>query len=155
MLPGKWPATRALAVKCNINELTRNMNRLLFVLLILFSGVAFAAENLDRDDYKGEWKSNYAAVESEKQILRISLEALSVFERHFEGNDSQVLSTEKYEFIDDLFIITFHSPGNVFSYKLALSGWKSSKQKTLHGSMFMYRSEIQFNMLPVSFVSVK
>jgi hypothetical protein len=129
------------------------MNRALFILLLVFSGKIFASENLMREDYDGAWKSNYAAVKNEQQILKISLDSLSVFERHFEGSDSHVLSTEKYELIDDLLVITFNSPDNVFGYKLALSGWKSEKRKTLYGSMFMYRNGIQFNMLPVSFVA--
>jgi len=131
------------------------MNRVFFIFLLLFSGVTFASENLKREDYNGSWKSTYTAVKNEKQILKISLDALSVFERHFEGGDSQVLSTDKYEVIDDLLLITFNSPDNVFGYKLALSGWKSKIRKTLYGSMFMYRNGVQFNMLPVSFVSVE
>jgi hypothetical protein len=71
------------------------MNRVFLILLLLFSGVTFASENLNRDDYNGAWKSTYTAVKNEKQILKISLDALSVFERHFEESDSQVLSTDK------------------------------------------------------------
>ena len=131
------------------------MNRTLLILLLLFPGVTFASENLNRDDYDGTWKSTYTAVKSEKQVLYISLDALSIFERHFEGSDTQALSTDNYQVIDDLLVITFSSPDNAFSYKLALSGWKSEQIKTLYGSMFMYRKVIQFNMLPVSFVSAE
>lgn len=129
------------------------MNRALIIILLLFSGELFAAENLMRDDYNGAWTSSYVVVKNEKQILNISLNSRSVFERHFENNNSQVLNTERYELIDDLLVLTFKSPGNVFGYKLALSGWKSKKRKTLYGSMFMYKNGVQFNMLPVSFVS--
>lgn len=128
------------------------MNRVLIIVLLLVSGELFAAENLMRGDYDGAWKSNYEAVKDEKQILNISLDSRPVFERHFESNNSQVLSTEGYELLDDLIVLTFNSPDNVFGYKLALSGWKSKKRKTLYGSMFMYRNGVQFNMVPVSFV---
>lgn len=128
------------------------MNRVLIIVLLLVSGELFAAENLMRGDYDGAWKSNYEAVKDEKQILNISLDSRSVFERHFESNNSQVLSTEGYELLDDLIVLTFNSPDNVFGYKLALYGWKSKKRKTLYGSMFMYRNGVQFNMVPVSFV---
>ena len=145
----------ASAADAGVSELSKNMNRVFLILLLLFSGVTFASENLNRDDYDGTWKSTYTAVKNEKQILKISLDALSVFERHFEESDSQVLSTDKFEVIDDLLVITFSSPDNAYGYKLALSGWKSNKRKTLYGSMFMYRKGIQFNMLPVSFASAE
>ena len=130
----------------------QNMNRVITIILLLASGELIAAENLMRDDYDGVWKSNYAAVKNEKQMLTISLDSGSVFERHFDSNNSQVLVTDRYELIDDLIVLVFNSPDNVFGYKLALSGWKSKKKKTLYGSMFMYRNGVQFNMLPVSFV---
>lgn len=136
-----------------VSELFKNMNRALIIILLLVSGELFAAENLMRDDYDGVWKSNYVTVKNEKQILRISLDSGSVFERHIESNNSQVLNTEGYELLDDLLVLTFNSPDNVFGYKLALSGWKSKKRKTLYGSIFMYRNGIQFNMLSVSFVA--
>ena len=129
------------------------MNQVLFLILFFVSGQLFAAENLMRDDYDGAWKSNNAAVKYEKQILKISLNSKTVFERHFDGKDPQVLNTEKHVLLDDLLVLTFNSPDNVFGYKLALSGWKSKKRKTLYGSMFMYRNGVQFNMLPVSFES--
>ena len=53
----------------SINELTRNMIRLPLILLLLFSGVISASGNLGRDDYDGEWKSNYAAVKNESHLF--------------------------------------------------------------------------------------
>lgn len=129
------------------------MNRALILLLLVFSGGMFAAENLVHEDYVGTWKSNYVAVKNEQQILKVSLDSGSVFERHFEDSKSQILNTATFELIDDLLILTFTSPDSLFGYKLALSGWKSDKRKTLYGSMFMYRKGIQFNMLPISFIS--
>ena len=128
------------------------MHRKIIFLLLLVSGQLIAAENLMQGDYDGTWKSNYVAVKNEKQVLMIDLDSVSVFERRFENNNSQVLSTETFELLDDLLVLTFTSPDKVFGYKLALSGWKSTSRKTLYGSMFMYRNGIQFNMLPVSFV---
>ncbi len=137
-----------------VSELSKLiMYRVLVVLLFFVSGHLFAAENLKQGDYDGTWKSNYAAVKNEKQVLEIALDSVSVFERHFENSNSQVLKTEAFELIDDLLVLTFTSPDKVFGYKLALSGWKSTSRKTLYGSMFMYRNGVQFNMLPVSFVS--
>jgi hypothetical protein len=127
--------------------------RILIILLLAVSGQLFAAENLKQGDYEGTWKSNYVAVKNEKQLLKIALDSVSVFERHFENSNSQVLNTETFELLDDLLVLTFTSPDNVFGYKFALSGWKSTSRKTLYGSMFMYRNGIQFNMLPVSFVA--
>ena len=127
------------------------MNRVLAIVLLFFSVESLAAENLVREDYDGVWKSNYLAVKNEKQDLEITLDSVSVFKRHLDSNNSQILSTKKYQLIDDLLLLTFNSPDNVFGYKLALSGWKSKNRKTLYGSMFMYRNGVQFNMLPVSF----
>ena len=127
------------------------MCRALIIALLLISAKAFAAENLTGDDYDGAWKSDYAAVKSEEQTLEISLDTGSVFERHFESGNSQILNTSEHELIDDLLILAFNSPDNAFGYKLVLSGWKSGARKTLYGSMFMYRKGVQFNMLPVSF----
>ncbi len=135
----------------SVSELSKNMNRVLVLLLFIFSGETIAAENLMRGDYDGAWISTYSAVENEKQILNIFLNAESVYERHFESSKSQILTTEKYELVDDVLLLLFNSPDNVFGYKLVLSGWKSKSYKKLYGSMFMYRNGVQFNMLPVSF----
>jgi hypothetical protein len=131
------------------------MHRVLVIVLLLVLGKASAAENLIQEDYSGTWNSDYAAVKNEKQILIISLSSVSVFERHFENKNTQVLNTETFELVDDLLILTFTSPDNVFGYKLVLSGWKSNNRKMLYGSMFMYRKGTQFNMLPVSFVAAE
>ena len=127
------------------------MQKFLAFLLFFLPLQALAAENLTQQDYDGNWNSNFAAVKNEKQVLKISLSGESVFERHFENSSSQKLSTSEFDFLDDLLVFTFTSPDNVFSYKLALSGWKSRSKKVLSGSMFMYRNGIQFNMLPVSY----
>jgi hypothetical protein len=127
------------------------MNRTLAIFLLFFSVESFAAENLAKEDYDGVWKSNYAVVKNEKQDLEITLDSVSVFKRHLDSNNPQILSTKKYQLVDDLLLLTFNSSDNVFGYKLALSGWKSKNKKTLYGSMFMYRKGVQFNMLHVSF----
>ena len=56
------------AADLGVSELSKNMNRVFFILLLLFSGVTFASENLNRNDYDGTWKSTYTAVKNEKQI---------------------------------------------------------------------------------------
>jgi hypothetical protein len=128
------------------------MKRVLAIILLLAFGCASASENLEREDYKGVWKSNYTAVKGESQSLNIDLEIESVFERRFEDGKSHALQTEKFKIVDDVLILEFNSPDGVYGYKLALSGWKLNTRKTLYGSMFMYRNGLQFNMLPVSFV---
>jgi hypothetical protein len=98
------------------------MNRVFLILLLLFSGVTFASENLKREDYNGAWKSTYTAVKNEKQILEISLDALSVFERHFEGSDSQWL-----------YIGTLDKPGSVMPRNHIFTGEKISWVKLEDG----------------------
>ncbi len=128
------------------------LKRAIIPLLLLLVGQVYAAENLTQQDYDGKWNSNYATVKNEKQVLEFSLNGESIFERHFENSNSQVLKTTDFKILEDLLVLTFTSPDKVFGYKLALSGWKSKSGKVLYGSMFMYRNEIQFNMLPVSYV---
>ncbi len=125
------------------------------VIVFLFFSLAiqvYAADNLTQQDYDGSWNSNYVAAKNEKQVIKILLSGESVFERHFENSNSQILNTTEFKILDDLLVLTFTSPDKVFGYKLALSGWKSQSKKVLYGSMFMYRNGIQFNMLPVSYV---
>lgn len=135
-----------------VSELSMYIKRALFFLLLFLAGQIYAAENMTHQDYDGNWNSNYLAVKNEKQILKISLNGESIFARHFENSNSQILNTTEFKILDDLLILTFTSPDKVFGYKLALSGWKSKSKKVLYGSMFMYRNGIQFNMLPVSYV---
>lgn len=130
-----------------------HIERAIVFLLLLLAGQVYAAKNMTQQDYDGNWNSIYVAVKNEKQVLRISLNDESVFERHFENSNSQILNTTDFKILDDLLVLTFTSPDKVFGYKLALSGWKSKSKKVLYGSMFMYRNGIQFNMLPVSYES--
>ncbi len=128
------------------------LRRVTITLLLLLAGQVYAAENLTQQDYDGKWNSIYATVKDEKQVLEISLNGESIFERHFENSNSQILKTTDFKILEDLLVLTFTSPDKVFGYKMALSGWKSKSRKVLYGSMFMYRNGIQFNMLPVSYV---
>ena len=132
-----------------------NSKRVMLLLLFLLTSQVYAAENMTQKDYDGKWHSNYAAVNNEKQVLVISLNGESIFERHFESSSSQILKTTDFKMVDDLLVLTFTSSDKVFGYKLALSGWKSKTRKVLYGSMFMYRNGLQFNMLPVSYEPAK
>jgi hypothetical protein len=146
-------APACYAGELGVSEFFMYLNRIIFFLLFFLAGTVFSSENMGRQDYDGNWNSNYVAVKNEKQLLKISLNSESVFERHFESRNSQILSTTEYKIIDDLLILSFTSLDKAFGYKLVLSGWTSKSKKVLYGSMFMYRSGVQFNMLPVSYAS--
>lgn len=135
----------------SVSELSIHMKPAIVFLLFSLAVQLYAAENLTRQDYDGNWNSIYVAVKNEKQVLKISLSGESVFERYFENSISQILHTTEFKILDDLLVLTFTSRDKVFGYKLALSGWKSQGKKVIYGSMFMYRNGIQFNMLPVSY----
>lgn len=127
----------------------------ILTLFLLISTQLFATENLSKNDYVGDWESDWAAVNGESQKLTINSNNSSVFVRHFKNGEEQILKSETMEIVDDIIIINYKSKENALIYKLVLSGWSSYKKLKLYGTMFMYNNGTQYNGLPITFARGK
>jgi hypothetical protein len=129
---------------------------MLRIILITLLAVTpcISAENLERDDFIGVWKSDFPTTEGESSRLEIFQNWRVTFTRDFAGNSpTQILTTppDAVRFIEDLMLIKLTDDRGDLRYKLSLSGWKSESTRALFGTMYMYREGKLFNGLPITF----
>lgn len=130
--------------------LFKNMKTILSILIVLFSQQLFATDNLSKLDHIGTWISEWTVIDGEDQILTISEDNSSVFERHFKDNGKQIFKSNSIEYLDDLLIIKYNKNGQL-NCTLVISGWHSYGNYMLYGTMYMYNEGVKFNGLTVSF----
>ena len=126
------------------------MKTILSIFIILFSEQLFAIDNLSQLDHIGTWTSEWTVIEGEKQILIISKDKSSIFERHFKDSKKQIFKSNNIEYLDDLLIIKYNNNKGLLNYKLVFSGWHSYGKYKLYGTMYMYNEGTLYNALTVS-----
>lgn len=126
------------------------MKTILSIFIILFSEQLFAIDNLSQLDHIGTWTSEWTVIEGEKQILIISKDKSSIFERHFKDSKKQIFKSNNIEYLDDLLIIKYNNNKGQLNYKLVISGWQSYGKYKLYGAMYMYNEGTLYNALTVS-----
>ena len=128
----------------------KNMKVILSIIIILFSQQLFATDNLSQLDYFGTWNSEWTVIEGEKQVLSISKDKSSIFERRFKDGVKQIFKSSDIEYLDDLLIIKYNNKKGQLIHKLVMSGWHSYGKYKLYGTMYMYNKGTQYNGLTVS-----
>ena len=126
----------------------------LLIILYLFNQNSFALDNLGNEDYIGVWESDWTAMKEEKQILIFTSSNEVSFKRVFKDNNEQYFETKNVKNIDDIVLLKFLDASGNLVYKLVLSGWKIETKMKIYGTMFMYKHNVQFNGIPISFVKV-
>ena len=126
------------------------MKVILSIFIILFCQQLFATDNLSKLDHIGTWTSEWTVIEGEKQILIITKDKSSRFERNFNDNNKQIFKSNNIEYLDDLLIIKYNNYKGQLVFKLVLSGWHSYGKYKLYGTMYMYNEGTQYNGLTVS-----
>jgi hypothetical protein len=132
------------------HKMLNKMKTAYFVFVTFFSQQLLATENLSRTDHIGTWTSAWTIVPGEKQVLVISKDQSSVFERRFESGSNQVYEGKSIEYLDDLLIIKYHNGKGQLTFKLVMSGWHAFGKYKLYGTMYMYREGTMYNAYTVS-----
>lgn len=127
------------------------MKTIFSIFIILFSKQLFATDNLSHMDRIGTWAFAWTVIDGENQVLTISEDKSSIFERNYEDADKQIFKSNNMEYFDDLLIIKYNDSKGLLNYKLVLSGWHSYGVYRPYGTLYMYNKGALYNGLTVSF----
>lgn len=130
------------------------------LLAIVFCGVKSAsiADTVVGDQFYGVWSTAISTLPPKRQILNLSKDGGSWVQIDDEGHEKKFeLSKEDISIENDLMTVYYRNNEKNYALKLILGGWSFGENKSIFGTVFMYKAEgngLQlFNGMPISFDS--